>query len=249
MNSAATEIRLVRFVSSSDASRVSSSGARAAAAPQVESVTIPAGRSYIASRGSALPGGALPGGARPGNTLPRVAASALDSIGAALAIEPVRVGRETRLVVFAGSEAGADGRDDASRSLAARVRVNGAPAPAVAILREGDELRVADASGAESVCLVALYHRPSIGPASAEEAGRTCPVCRTPIVLDKVRYACTCGALLHCESSAGEERSETDLAPADDRLECARVYSECPACYAPIVMAAGYARLPEPFEI
>ncbi len=134
----------------------------------------------------------------------------------ACAVEPVG-GREPLLLLL--SAAGA------------RVRVNGQPAPPVALLGVKDQVQV----GGGPLLHVTAYHAARVGPAPEGLLGRECPVCRVPLAATTVYVCPGCGAALHCE---GEEKGP-------DRLECARLSSECPACRAPVVMQEGWAYLPE----
>lgn len=111
------------------------------------------------------------------------------------------------------------------------VRLNGAPAPALAALDVKDELQL----DARTVLHVTRYRKPYVGPPPEGLVGKDCPVCRTPIESDTTVCLCVnCAAGLHLE---GEERG-------DDRLECARLES-CPACGETLRLDEGYAFVPE----
>jgi hypothetical protein len=111
-------------------------------------------------------------------------------------------------------------------------RCNGQPLPRVVLLGVRDQLQLGDA-----LLHVTLFHRPHVGPAPADILGRECPLCRVALVAGTTVYVCPhCGTALHCE---GEDR------PADERLECARLTSACPACDRPVVLSAAYAFYPE----
>jgi hypothetical protein len=113
-----------------------------------------------------------------------------------------------------------------------QARCNGQPLPRVALLGVRDQLRFGD-----TLLHVTLFHRPHVGPPPADTLGRECPLCRVALVGGTTVYVCShCGTALHCE---GEERL------ADERLECARLASACPACDRPVVLSAGYAYYPE----
>jgi hypothetical protein len=113
----------------------------------------------------------------------------------------------------------------------ARVRVNGQPAPRVALLNVKDQVQL----GGGPTLHVTAYHAARVGPTPEGALGQECPVCRVPLAATTVYVCPGCGAALHCE---GEEKGP-------DRLECARLSSECPACRAPVVMREGWAYLPE----
>ncbi len=134
----------------------------------------------------------------------------------ACAVEPVG-GRTPQLLLL--SPAGA------------RVRVNGQPAPRVALLGVKDQVQI----GGGPALHVTAYHAARVGPTPEGLLGKECPVCRVPLAGTTVYVCPGCGAALHCE---GEEKGP-------DRLECARLSSECPACRAPVVMQEGWAYLPE----
>ena len=94
-------------------------------------------------------------------------------------------------------------------------RLNGAPAPVVALLDVKDHLRVGDAA-----VWVSEYLESLPGPPPAELVGKPCGLCRLPVEASSAVYRCDCGVLLHLE---GEDR------PAETRLECALV-GDCPNC-------------------
>jgi hypothetical protein len=111
------------------------------------------------------------------------------------------------------------------------VRVNGQPAPRVALLGIKDQVQV----GSGPVLHVTAYHAARVGPTPEDRLGQECPVCRVPLGATTVYVCPACRTALHCE---GEEKGA-------DRLECARLTSECPTCRAPVVMQEGWAYLPE----
>ena len=114
-------------------------------------------------------------------------------------------------------------------------RVNGDPAPPVALLKEKDEVAF-DISSAH-VAHVTVFNRPRIGSPPEKAIGKQCPICRVSVDRESTVYLCPrCDVPLHCE---GEGKGE-------DRLECARICSKCPICATPITMQAGYSYLPGP---
>ncbi len=107
----------------------------------------------------------------------------------------------------------------------AALAVNGAPAPRVAVVRPGDEIRL----GPERRMLVSLRSRPYLGPAAAEHAGLKCVFCRTPVRERAPIFVCArCRAPMHCED---------DDRPADERLQCAAAVTRCPRCDTPVVLS------------
>jgi hypothetical protein len=112
--------------------------------------------------------------------------------------------------------------------------LNGVPVPRVATVQVGDQIRIDD----EYVLHVSAYERPYVGPPRSEHMDVECPLCRLRIGTHTtgVCECSNCDAVLHCE---GPEKS------ADERLECARLTSECPCCQHPIRLTAGFAYVPE----
>ena len=112
-------------------------------------------------------------------------------------------------------------------------RVNGRPAPPVALLNVKDEIMLGCCN--RYVAHVTLFQKARLGTPPTNEIGRTCPVCRVNIKKDSATYACSCSQLLHCE---GEE------VPVEDRLDCAQICLNCPTCGSPINLESGYIYLP-----
>ena len=113
----------------------------------------------------------------------------------------------------------------------ARVRVNGQPAPRVALLSIKEQVQL----GSGPALHVTAYHAARVRPTPDDRLGQECPVCRAPLAATTVYVCPDCRTALHCEAE--------DKGP--DRLECARLTSECPTCLAPVVMQEGWAYLPE----
>jgi hypothetical protein len=108
------------------------------------------------------------------------------------------------------------------------LRVNGAAAPRLTLLREGDTVQWS----ADIAFQVAIFHRPHIGLPDAAQVGRPCPVCTLAITETTRVYVCShCGTALHCEEIEGG-------------FECARLRTEC-TCGHPIAFHEGYSRQPE----
>jgi hypothetical protein len=113
------------------------------------------------------------------------------------------------------------------------IRVNGAPALRIATLSPGDQVQASD----EYLLYVSLFTRPYVGPRPDEHADKTCLYCRGAFPPGSMVLVCPfCQGPLHCQ---GEEQ------PADVRLECARLISECPTCHMPLRMEEGFAYVPE----
>jgi hypothetical protein len=149
---------------------------------------------------------------------PRIALSRPGGMEQAVLLEQVALRRQPRLLLV--------------RMGGSKIYVNGLPAPRFSLLKERDSLRL----DADFLLHVAVYNRPTIGPAAAECIGKECPVCRVPFTAACRCFVCACGAVLHCEDSG-----------IDDCLQCAhlRARSGCPACQRPIVLEPGYSYLPE----
>jgi hypothetical protein len=115
-----------------------------------------------------------------------------------------------------------------------RARVNGQPAPRVAVLRVKDQIQVRP----DYLLHVTLYNRPVIGPPPATAVGKECPICRGRLTADTTVYLCPgCATFVHCE---GEEKG-------GERLECVHLSSNCPVCGAAVELQEGYAYIPEFF--
>ncbi len=111
-------------------------------------------------------------------------------------------------------------------------RVNGQPAPPLTLLRVRDQVQVTE----RNVLHVSILNRPFIGRPRDEEIGTECPFCRIPFTADTTIYICPfCDKAMHCEG--------TDK-PEEDRLECARLTTECRHCNQPVNMKEGYVYVP-----
>lgn len=113
------------------------------------------------------------------------------------------------------------------RQQPSRPRLNGQPAPAVAVLGIGDQLQVGS-----HVLHVTIYNQPVIGPATDELVGRDCAYCRLPVAANATIYHCPCGAILHSEAEAGDS--------ADEPLRCLQNVTLCPTCQESIHLEKGY---------
>lgn len=148
---------------------------------------------------------------------PRLVSDARGADSNAAVLEPIRHEYQPYLVMLP----------------AGGVRVNGLPAPPVAILRPGDRIRTGD----EWLLHVSVLTGPRIGPPPEDEIGAECPYCRLKIAPDRTVAACPhCGTVYHCE---GDER------PQQDRLECARLIAECYHCHKPMVLEERYESIPD----
>lgn len=115
----------------------------------------------------------------------------------------------------------------------AQARINGLPAPCIAVLRRGDQLQIDD----EHLLHVALYVRPYFGEPTAEHVGQKCPFCKSAIQAGQRIYLCPhCGTAMHCQEDEVAER---------DRLRCAMLATECRHCAAAVVMKEGFSDVPE----
>jgi len=114
----------------------------------------------------------------------------------------------------------------------AQLELNGLPAPRVAALRPGDELRLGPAA---PLLFVDFYREPPFVIAGPEHAGRQCQLCRGPIEAGRRVLACDCGALTHADP-----REEREPAPGPESLDCA--LRTCTGCSRELVTEAGYVR-------
>ena len=137
-----------------------------------------------------------------------------------LMVEPLPAGPHPRLLLLTPQGA-------------ATPTVNGRSAPRVCLLRVGDQLLMEDGR----LLHVTAYSTPMIGPATEQQVGSRCPVCLTPIKQDARVFTCPCGSVTHYDDAAGT--------PADERLECATIPSECLLCRHPIHLKGGYIHVPD----
>ena len=136
----------------------------------------------------------------------------------ALCFEPVRVARRPALLVVTPLSVD-------------RLRINGRPAPRVALLRAGDQLHL---DGSCALHVVRKRKLEVVTPPS-DLVGRTCGYCRVPFVHETTIVTCECGVPLHLELPPK---------PEGERLECARL-SACPECREKVPSEAGDLELPE----
>jgi hypothetical protein len=109
-----------------------------------------------------------------------------------------------------------------------RARLNGAPAPRLALLRAGDALLLP--GGAQ--LRLALWCTPVRGPAAPEQIGVPCAICRVAFTSEATVLACAaCGALVHDEN-AGIAGGEP--------LTCASYAGACPGCTRRLQTQEGY---------
>ena len=149
---------------------------------------------------------------------PRLRPTPPKSAAEAIALEPVHHHGRSWLVM---------------RRPGREIRVNGLPAPRIAALRTGDQVQASD----EYLLHVSLFTRPYVGPRLEGHADKTCLYCRAGFEPGLTVYVCPhCRTPLHCQ---GEEK------PAEERLGCARLVSECPTCHMPVVMKEEFAYVPE----
>ena len=130
-------------------------------------------------------------------------------------VEPLVGKRRPQLALFA-------------REGAEPVRVNGLPAPSVALLEPGDQVQL----GRDVVLHVSLFRRPFVGVAGAKHQDKTCPVCRARVAAEDVIYVCAnCETVMHLESKPPD---------GQDPLECALISASCPFCGWDVVMTEGF---------
>jgi hypothetical protein len=136
----------------------------------------------------------------------------------ALSFEPVHVARRPALLVVTPPSVD-------------RLRINGRPAPRVALLRAGDQLHL-DGSCALHVV---RKRRLAVVTPPTELVGRPCGYCRVPLAPETTIAICDCGVPLHLEQPPK---------PESERLECARL-TACPECRQKFPSEAGELELPE----
>ncbi|MHC5211187.1 MAG: hypothetical protein ACYTG2_10755 [Planctomycetota bacterium] len=164
-------------------------------------LVVPAARSWLAP-------------ARKAGASPRIVRRAQRANRAAIALEELDVGGRPALL--------------AAFPRRTRARLNGAPAPRLALLRAGDTLLL---PGGASLRL-ALWCSPRKGPPAPEQVGQACAVCRVAFTPESTVLACAvCGAVLH-EDSVG--------AAGADRLDCASYAGSCPQCTRPLQTQEGW---------
>jgi hypothetical protein len=110
-----------------------------------------------------------------------------------------------------------------------RVRVNGAGAPLVSVLRIGDQVQLDDC-----VLHVTYMRRPRVGAPPAGLVGKPCGLCSVPFTATSTVVAHDCNTYLHLEP---EDPS------TDEALQCALL--GCPTCNEPVVLDEGYTYEPE----
>lgn len=170
----------------------------------VQTLSLPAGRSWLAPATDEDAPPHLERGAPP--------------IGKhTVQFEPVNVGGRERVLMSGTGGLG--------------LRVNGLPAPPLAVLSIRDEIRI----GPATVLHLTVYRKPDVGSVPPDRVGEKCPTCRTPVSAGDTVYTCLCGQILHLQ---GEE------VPAEERLACARTVKSCPGCSRRIRLTAGYEYLP-----
>jgi hypothetical protein len=136
----------------------------------------------------------------------------------ALRFEPVRAARRPALLMVTPTGVG-------------RLRINGRPAPRVALLRAGDQLHL---DGSMALHVVLKRKLEVVKPPS-ELVGRPCGYCRVPFTEETTIVVCECGVPLHFEGPPK---------PEGERLECAQL-AACPECQTELPCEAGELELPE----
>lgn len=145
---------------------------------------------------------------------------------ASLRLEPVRSrDRSALLLTFTAQKAFTAQKE--------RVTVNGLPAARLSVVEPGDVLGIDDVT-----LYVAVRNRPFIGPPQESDLAAKCGFCRLAIqdVPDMRVYVCpSCRLPTHWQG---------DEVPADQRLECAKLSSQCGHCQADIVESEGFTHVP-----
>jgi hypothetical protein len=139
-----------------------------------------------------------------------------------LVIEPLVDGSAPRLLLLAPRGATAP-------------TINGRSAPRVCLLRVGDQILLEDGR----LLHLTAFQRPQIGPATEQQVGERCHVCRTPIKQGDRVFTCPCGrGVMHYDAPSGHGQDE------NERLECATLPSECPICRRSISLSEGFDHAP-----
>ena len=129
-------------------------------------------------------------------------------------IEPVWFGNEPHLLLLSHG--------------ALAPRVNGLPAPPLALLRERDEVLLGNGYSLH----VTLYTKPLIGPPPPHVVGKDCPLCRSPFTPEQTTYTCyRCGSVLHHVPDAAADDAATP--------PCAGGVATCPVCSVAIILQEG----------
>ena len=135
----------------------------------------------------------------------------------AVILEPVRHSDRWRLLCLAPPVA--DGS-----------RINGLPAPLVALLDVGDQILHHN-----EILHVTIYPRPPVGRPTAEQVGQNCLLCRGTVSPADSVYACACGGLAHVEAQRDN----------DETLECTKLMQECTRCRKPLIQKEGFSFVPD----
>lgn len=197
--------------------RRSSRAATTAGEPTSAALAVPAGRSWLCL---------------PSDDRDTAAISADPAVATASSVRPIALEMLDRPdAARIGSPGGAALLAAVPESLGARL--NGLPAPPLALLQPGDRLEVPGGP----VLHLLLHVRPEIGPPPPAAVGTACPVCRTPVTAETRVYLCRCGAAIHAEDASR---------PAAERLECALLSTLCAACQQPIHRQEITIGAPEP---
>ena len=116
--------------------------------------------------------------------------------------------------------------------LASHIRINGHPAPPIAVLRSGDEIDIGD----DWRLHLTLYRSQPVVLTGPDLIGRECPVCLSRLEANQPTFVCGCGTAMHIveHNRVGE-------------LDCANAAGECPNCRHKIDLRAGYESLPEEY--
>lgn len=122
---------------------------------------------------------------------------------------------------------------DAGDAGVGELRVNGTPAPPVALASPGDQLQW---EGGATLHLV-LHRVPRVETVGKDEEARShCPLCRTRLQPgDRVWVCATCRGAYHFPEAPVKEGA----------LECVRTLSSCAVCRQEVSLAETFGPLPE----
>jgi len=108
----------------------------------------------------------------------------------------------------------------------ATLRVNGAPAPRLTLLSEGDRFHF----DAGPLISVSVFYRPQLGPVPSNLVGTPCAVCSLALAAGDRCLVCSCSTPMH----AAEDESQPGA------LACVKMVSLCPHCQSPVRLVPGY---------
>ena len=104
--------------------------------------------------------------------------------------------------------------------------VNGAPAPRLTLLAEGDRFHF----DAGPLFRLDLFHQPQLGPVPPALIGVPCAVCSLALAEGTRCLVCSCSTPMH----AAEDETQPGA------LACAQMVTHCPHCQQPVRLVPGY---------